>query len=42
MSEAKHILRSFDEALAGLRNNVLLMAELTARHAADRASARIA
>ena len=31
MSEAKHILSSFDEALAGLRNNVLLMAELTAR-----------
>jgi phosphate transport system protein len=31
MTEAKHILSSFDDALANLRNNVLLMAGLTER-----------
>ena len=31
MSEAKHILSSFDKALAGLRDHVLLMAGLSVR-----------
>ena len=31
MTEPKHILATFDDALASLRNNVLLMSSLTER-----------